>query len=170
MIFTSSAMASSRSGTSSTLAVLKLTRRCSKNRRHDFLEAGPDFRRRAFLYHDCAGHSRADQHPGWHVRNVDADRNALRQSYPGECGIDGGEELRAILVVLVRDGCRARTVRTFASSSSSESPTTPSRHATETLRPPETANTPPRTAQKHAAPSRVRQRTTEGTSAVSRSA
>jgi hypothetical protein len=84
-------MASSRSGTSSTLAVLKLTRRCSKNRRHDFLEAGPDLRRRAFLYHDGAGHSRANQHAGWHVRDVDPDRNALRQSHPGECVIDGSE-------------------------------------------------------------------------------
>jgi hypothetical protein len=24
---------------------------------------------------------------GWHVRDVDPDRNALRQSHPGECGI-----------------------------------------------------------------------------------
>src|SRR5262249_38599914 len=88
-----SAMASNRSGTSSTLAVLKLTRTCSKNRRHDFLEAGGDLRRRAFLYHHCAGHARADQDAGWHVRDVDPDRNALRQSHLGECGIDGREEL-----------------------------------------------------------------------------
>jgi hypothetical protein len=40
---------------------LMLTRRRSKNRRHDFLESAPDFRPRAFLYHDCAGHAGADQ-------------------------------------------------------------------------------------------------------------
>jgi hypothetical protein len=105
VIFTSSAMASSRSGTSSTLAVLKLTRRCSKNRSDDFLDAAPDFRRRAFLHHHSAGHSRTDQHAGWHVRDLDGDRNALCQSHPGECGIDRREELWAILVVI------ARTVR-----------------------------------------------------------
>jgi hypothetical protein len=63
---------------------ISLTRRCSKNRRHDFLDAAPDLRRRAFLYHDGAGHARADQDAGWHVRDVDPDRNALRQSHPGE--------------------------------------------------------------------------------------
>jgi len=57
---------------------IALTRRCSKNCRHDFLHAEPDLRRRAFLYHDRAGHARADQDAGWHVRDVDPDRNALR--------------------------------------------------------------------------------------------
>jgi hypothetical protein len=40
---------------------MALTRRCAENCRHDFLEAGPDFGRRAFLYHDGAGHACADQ-------------------------------------------------------------------------------------------------------------
>jgi hypothetical protein len=44
-----------------------LTRSCSKNCSHDFLEAKPDFRRRAFLHHDGAGHSGTDQHAGWHA-------------------------------------------------------------------------------------------------------
>jgi hypothetical protein len=82
---------------------IALTRRCSKNRRHDFLESAPDFGRRAFLYHNGAGHARADQDAGWHVRDVDPDRNALCQPHPGECGIDGREEFWTILVVLVRD-------------------------------------------------------------------
>ncbi len=86
-----------------TAADITLARRCSKNRRHDFLEAGPDFRRRAFLYHDGASHARADQDAGWYVRDVDPHRNALRQSHPGERGIDGREELWTILVILVRD-------------------------------------------------------------------
>ena len=53
---------------------------------------------RAFLHHDSAGHSGTDQHAGWHVREVDGDRNALRQSDPGECGIDGREELWTVLL------------------------------------------------------------------------
>src|SRR3981189_2105030 len=61
---------------------------------------------RAFLHHDSAGHSGTDQHAGWHVREVDGDRNALRQSDPGECGIDGREKLWTILVILVRDASR----------------------------------------------------------------
>jgi hypothetical protein len=44
--------------------------------------------------------------PGWHVRDVDADRNPLCQSDPRECGIDGRKELWTILVVLVRDASR----------------------------------------------------------------
>ena len=82
---------------------IALTRRRSKNCCHGFLDAEPDLRRRAFLHHDGAGHSGADQHAGGHVRDVDADRNALCQSDPGECGIDGREELWTILVILVRD-------------------------------------------------------------------
>jgi len=91
-------------GLSRALAIdLALTRRCSKNRRYTFLEAGPDFRRRASLHHYSAGHSRADQHAGWHVREVDGDGNTLCQSDPGERWIDGREELWTILVILVRD-------------------------------------------------------------------
>ena len=82
---------------------LALTRRRSKNCRHDFPDAEPDLRSRAFLYHDGAGHSGADQHAGGHVRDLDADRNALCQSDPGECGIDRREEFWTILVILVRD-------------------------------------------------------------------
>jgi hypothetical protein len=44
--------------------------------------AEPDLRRRAFLFQDCAGYARADQDAGWHVRDVDPERNALRQSHP----------------------------------------------------------------------------------------
>ena len=82
---------------------LALTRRRSKNCRHDFPDAEPDLRPRAFLYHDGAGHSGTDQHAGGHVRDLDADRNALCQSDPGECGIDRREEFWTILVILVRD-------------------------------------------------------------------
>src|SRR5262249_44916783 len=81
----------------------RLTRRCSENCRHRLLDAEPDLRRRAVLHHDGAGHSGADQHAGRHVRDAEPDRNALCQSDPGECWIDGGEELWTILVVLVRD-------------------------------------------------------------------
>jgi hypothetical protein len=48
------------------------------------------------------------KHTGWDVRQVDADRNALCQSDPGERGIDRREKLRTILVVLVRDASRHR--------------------------------------------------------------
>src|SRR4051812_22675167 len=75
---------------------LALTRRRSKNCSHGSPDAEPDLRRRAFLHHDGAGHSGADQHAGWHVREVDGDRNALRESDPGECGIDGREELGTV--------------------------------------------------------------------------
>src|SRR5271166_2201675 len=64
----------------------------------------------------------------------------------------------------------ARTACTFASSSSSESPTTPSRQAIATSRPDATVKTPPLTAQKRAVPSVVRQRRTEETSTVNKSA
>src|SRR5438128_1280561 len=72
---------------------IALTRRCSKNCCHNLPDPEPDLGPRAFLHHDGAGHSGADQHAGWYVRQVDADRNALGQSDPGECGIDGREEL-----------------------------------------------------------------------------
>src|ERR1700730_18305551 len=65
-----------------------LTRSWPKNCRYGFPDAEPDLRRRAFLHHDRAGHSGADQYAGWYVRQVDADRNALCQSDPGECGVD----------------------------------------------------------------------------------
>src|SRR4029077_3354496 len=86
-----------------TLAVLKLARRCPKNRRHDFLEAAPDLRRRAFFQRDGAGHARADQDALWHVRDVDGDGDTLCQSDPSECWIDRREELWTIFIILVRD-------------------------------------------------------------------
>src|SRR3984893_7213639 len=86
-----------------------LTRRCSKKCRHGLFDAEPDFRRRAFLDHNGASHSGADQHARWHLRQVNADRNTLCQSDPGECGIDGREEVWTILVILIRDApCYAK--------------------------------------------------------------
>ena len=66
---------------------LALTRRRSKNCRHDFPDAEPELRRRAFLHHDGAGHSGGDQHAGRHACDADGDGNALCQADPGECGI-----------------------------------------------------------------------------------
>src|SRR6516165_616700 len=80
-----------------------LTRRRSKNCCYGFLDAEPDFGRCAFLHHYRASHSGADQHAGWYVHQVDAHGNTLCQADPGECGIDGGEELWTIPVILIGD-------------------------------------------------------------------
>ena len=47
------------------------------------------------------------KHTGWDVRQVDADRNALCKSDPGECGIEERSSGPSF-VVLVRDASRHR--------------------------------------------------------------
>ena len=55
---------------------------------------------------DRAGHSRADQHPFRHLRQTNADGNALREPDPGERGVYRRKQLRTIAVVLVGNASR----------------------------------------------------------------
>jgi hypothetical protein len=51
------------------------------------VSSASDFRRRAFLHYDRAGHSGADQHTGWDVRQIEG-------LWPRQMSAGAGEKLR----------------------------------------------------------------------------
>jgi hypothetical protein len=77
-----------------------------KHRCYKIFHTGADAGLHAVLHSDRAGHSRADQHPFRHLRQTNADGNALREPNPGECRVHRRKQLRSVAIVLVGNASR----------------------------------------------------------------